>query len=287
MGLHEEISELEQRFAESPDSRLFLPLADALRRAGELERAEKLCRDGLERFPDFNSARILLGECLADMGKLEQAGQILSESAELDSGNRRIADRLADIESQKGGGAQPSDTTAETGAPETEADAVEGGAPEAAEPEEAAPAGDASKSGGMFVTDTLGDIYKLQGHDRKAFEIYSKLAAGGQAGPEVKEKLRELSEKLGKVPIAGDISGDRAEGDAVLEMARVESGEGRFEERIDTIFHFLLGDSPDHSESERQSSSAAQPVSSNTEPGDSGEFVDMLEDWIEDIRQEK
>lgn len=104
MGLHEEISELEQRFAESPDSRLFLPLADALRRAGELERAVKLCRDGLERFPDFNSARVLLGECLADMGELDEAGGILREIAGQDSGNRRIAERLAEIEQRAAGG---------------------------------------------------------------------------------------------------------------------------------------------------------------------------------------
>jgi len=95
MGLEEEIRELEKRFAQAPESRLFLPLADALRRAGELERAMKLCREGLERFPDFASARVLLGECLAESGDLEQAEQTLQKLAEEDGENIRVLKGLA------------------------------------------------------------------------------------------------------------------------------------------------------------------------------------------------
>ena len=65
MELEEEITELEKRFAEAPESRLFLPLADALARAGEFERAYDLCRKGLESYPDFTAVRVLMAGCLA------------------------------------------------------------------------------------------------------------------------------------------------------------------------------------------------------------------------------
>ncbi|MFC1544560.1 tetratricopeptide repeat protein [Gemmatimonadota bacterium] len=283
MELHEEINELEQRFADSPDSRLFLPLADSLRRAGELERAVKLCRDGLERFPDFGSARVLLGECLTDMGELEQAGRVLEEAALQDGGNRRIAGRLADIARQGGDDAELS-SPVEPGSGQ-EAAVVE----PAGQPSDKGSGKHKSEAGEMFITHTLGDIYKMQGHDRKAFEVYSKLVAEGHADQEVSGKLKEMAERLGEnLPGGGQVSAE-APGETVMQKMRAESGEGRFEERIDTIFHFLLGDSPEHAELEHSSrgSERAGRQSAGIVSGGSGEFVDMLEDWIDDIRQGK
>jgi len=280
MKLHEEISELEQRFAESPDSRLFLPLADALRRAGELERAVKLCRDGLERFPDFSSARVLLGECLADMGELDEAEGVLRESAQYDDGNRRIADRLAEIARQGSGGIEDMPTA--DGRDETAV--ADAGSPEAEPADEAAVPQGTHSAGEMFITHTLGDIYKMQGHERKAYEIYSKLKAEGKSDPEIEGKLRELAERLGE-RIPGGVKAEAGAGDgvAVAELARAGGGGGRFEERIDTIFHFLLGDSPEHTELDHLAGGSVRTAA----PGGSGEFVDMLEEWIDDIRQGK
>ena len=260
MGLHEEISELEQRFAESPDSRLFLPLADALRRAGELERAVKLCRDGLERFPDFNSARVLLGECLADMGELDEAGNILrigrSRTAAT-AGSCRPAGRYRPGRSGWRGNRYrwPAEKSRRTG----KRCAARPAEPELDAPEPAGQPG----AGEMFITHTLGDIYKMQGHERKAFEVYSKLAAEGKADAANRKQaprnwLAAWEKKFpGKISRRPRISLRLEGGAAVMEMARSESGEGRFEERIDTIFHFLLGDSPEHAELEHSTGVAA------------------------------
>ena len=68
--LQAEIEKLERKHAENPEGRYFVPLANAYRKLGELERAEVLLRDGLRRHPDYLSAHIVLGRCLADRGAL-------------------------------------------------------------------------------------------------------------------------------------------------------------------------------------------------------------------------
>jgi len=62
-----EIEKLERRWAENPKGRNFAPLADAYRKAGELDRAIELCQNGLALHPDYVSAHIVYGRCLIDM----------------------------------------------------------------------------------------------------------------------------------------------------------------------------------------------------------------------------
>ncbi len=66
MAYTSEIDKLERRFAENPTGRNFAPLADAYRKAGELDRAIELCQNGLERHPDYVSAHIVYGRCRVD-----------------------------------------------------------------------------------------------------------------------------------------------------------------------------------------------------------------------------
>ena len=66
MAYTSEIEKLEKRWAENPKGRNFAPLADAYRKAGELDRAIELCKSGLERHPDYVSAHIVYGRCLVD-----------------------------------------------------------------------------------------------------------------------------------------------------------------------------------------------------------------------------
>ncbi len=62
-----EIEKLERRYAENPKGRNFAPLADAYRKAGQLDQAIELCKSGIERHPDYVSAHIVFGRCLIDM----------------------------------------------------------------------------------------------------------------------------------------------------------------------------------------------------------------------------
>ena len=71
--MSEELKNLIDRFKKAPESRLFAPLADAYRKNGDVDEAIELCEKGLERFPDYASARVILGKCFYDKGATERA----------------------------------------------------------------------------------------------------------------------------------------------------------------------------------------------------------------------
>src|SRR5262245_40987007 len=67
------IRRLEERLAKDPGSPTFAPLADAYRKAGRTQQAIRLCRDGLTRFPDYATARLVLARALREEGDLDGA----------------------------------------------------------------------------------------------------------------------------------------------------------------------------------------------------------------------
>jgi tetratricopeptide (TPR) repeat protein len=97
-----EIEKLEKRWAENPKGRNFAPLADAYRKAGELDRAVELCTAGLERHPDYVSAHIVLGRCLIDQKNETGASDIFRRVLALDPENVLALKILAEI-AERGG----------------------------------------------------------------------------------------------------------------------------------------------------------------------------------------
>src|SRR5262245_17818987 len=73
------------------DSAAFGGVAERFRRAGDLERAIALCREGLKKFPGMLSARVTLGWSLLDKGQYEEARM------ELEQVLKRAPDNLAAI----------------------------------------------------------------------------------------------------------------------------------------------------------------------------------------------
>ncbi|MBI1968065.1 MAG: tetratricopeptide repeat protein, partial [Gemmatimonadetes bacterium] len=102
MAYTSEIEKLERRFAENPSGRNFAPLADAYRKAGELDRAIELCKGGLERHPDYVSAHIVYGRCLMDMKNDAEAEQVFQKILSLDPENIIALKVLADIADRNG-----------------------------------------------------------------------------------------------------------------------------------------------------------------------------------------
>jgi tetratricopeptide (TPR) repeat protein len=102
MAASSEIEKLERRYAENPDGRYFAPLADAYRKAGQVDRALELVRAGLEKHADYLSAHIVLGRCLLDKKDDEGAGQAFRRVLTLDSENIIALKSLAEIEERKG-----------------------------------------------------------------------------------------------------------------------------------------------------------------------------------------
>ncbi len=62
------IRRLEERLGKDPNSPTFAPLADAYRKAGRTREAITLCREGLARFPDYATARLVLAKALLEEG---------------------------------------------------------------------------------------------------------------------------------------------------------------------------------------------------------------------------
>lgn len=79
------------RQAAAEETTAFGGIAERFRRAGALERAVALCREGLQKFPDHLSARVTLGWSLLDQGKYDEA------QAELEQVLKRAPDNLAAI----------------------------------------------------------------------------------------------------------------------------------------------------------------------------------------------
>ena len=97
MAYTSEIEKLEKRWAENPKGRNFAPLADAYRKAGELDRAIELCTAGLELHPDYVSAHIVLGRCLMDQKNDPGASDVFRKVLVLDPENVLALKILADI----------------------------------------------------------------------------------------------------------------------------------------------------------------------------------------------
>jgi hypothetical protein len=88
------IDELLARVTADPGSRLFLPLAEELRKSGRLDEAEGILRRGLGVHNNYLSAWISLGRVLRDRGKIEEASDVFARALSLDPGNV-VAARLA------------------------------------------------------------------------------------------------------------------------------------------------------------------------------------------------
>lgn len=70
MASNPRIDDLRKRLEKDPGSRLFAQLAEELRKAGELEDAILVSREGLQKHPAYPSARMTLGRALFDKGDL-------------------------------------------------------------------------------------------------------------------------------------------------------------------------------------------------------------------------
>jgi tetratricopeptide (TPR) repeat protein len=97
-----EIEKLEKRWAENPKGRNFAPLADAYRKAGELDRALELCKAGLDLHPDYVSAHIVYARCLIEQKNDPGASEVFQKVLTLDPENVLALKMLAEIADRGG-----------------------------------------------------------------------------------------------------------------------------------------------------------------------------------------
>jgi tetratricopeptide (TPR) repeat protein len=95
--MSEDLRNLIERYNRERDSRAFAPLADAYRKQGDVAKAIELLEQGLERFPQYASAHVILGKCFYDTGGTERAKAEFRRVLELDAENMVALKFLGDI----------------------------------------------------------------------------------------------------------------------------------------------------------------------------------------------
>src|SRR5437773_1797504 len=90
------IEELRFRLKTDAKSRLFYPLAEELRKAGQFAEAEHVLRTGLVHHPSYLSAWVSLGRVLRELKNDPEAVEALNKALQVDPGNVVAARLLAD-----------------------------------------------------------------------------------------------------------------------------------------------------------------------------------------------
>jgi len=92
-----EIEELNKKFSQNPDSMIFVPLADAYRKAGMYDEAVGVCKKGLEKHPSYTSARVVLGRIYNEKGKYDEAVEELKKVEAVDDDNLMVHSMLGNV----------------------------------------------------------------------------------------------------------------------------------------------------------------------------------------------
>lgn len=239
------IARLELLARAHPDSRVVLHLAEAHRRAGQLEQALHVLEEGLARQPDDAAARVLLGRVLLDLGRWAEAqsafraalaGQpermeivalrALGELAALwrsDAALGKAARGERDATPpQRPGAAQPVPPAAARGA----------AAAARADTRTALPLNDLPWEEMMLVTETLAELYAAQGLTGQAIALYRELLAIRPDDARIRERLRALTREhesgpeRGAAPVAEATTSPELAGERPADLARAAAAEG-------------------------------------------------------------
>lgn len=157
-SVEDEIRELCSLFRSErdPDGCVFAPLADAYRRAGDLDRADELLTEGLASRSDFVPAHVVSGWVRRDQGDVAGAVRAFRAALALDAKNTEARAGLAEL------GEEPRSETPVT-------------------PEDKGP-----------VTRTLAELYASQALYERALGVYRRLLEREPGDAALRERMNEL-----------------------------------------------------------------------------------------------
>jgi predicted regulator of Ras-like GTPase activity (Roadblock/LC7/MglB family) len=98
----DEITRLSDDLARDPSSLVFMPLADALRRAGQLDVAMRVALRGLDRHPYLADAHDVLARIYADRGDVERASDEWEMALRLDPSHAQANLGLGFVDFRRG-----------------------------------------------------------------------------------------------------------------------------------------------------------------------------------------
>jgi tetratricopeptide (TPR) repeat protein len=85
-----------------PNSQIFAALAEAHRKRGDLEKAFRICRNGLRIHPSYGSAHVVMAKINLDRGLYDWAEAEIKKAIEIEGNSRAIELLLAEIYIYKG-----------------------------------------------------------------------------------------------------------------------------------------------------------------------------------------
>jgi len=199
-----EIARLELLYAAHPEGRVFAHLAEAYRRAGELERAWALLEAGLERHADYASAHVVHGRVLLDLGREAEAEAAFRRVLGLDPENLVALRALGDLARRAGRAAEalgyyeqlrrrdPTNPEIEAVVAALAAEVGQAAAsPRTETLEEPTAMDETALLGGEMVTETLADLYLSQGLAERAATLYRQLLIMRPGDPRLQERLEQ------------------------------------------------------------------------------------------------
>lgn len=206
--LSAEIKHLQERYDRAPESRIFAPLADACRKNGDVEKAIELCEKGLEGYPEYASAHVILGKCFYDKGATERSRAEFERVVEIDPENMVALKFMGDIlmsEGDRDGSiSYYRRILAIDPTNEEVSGKLKGLENEFREKEiDLGDHGNIRKAGqqGELATMTLAGIYTAQGYYNKALKIYNEILEAEPDNTEASgmvEKIKNMIESSNK-----------------------------------------------------------------------------------------
>jgi len=208
--MSDDLQNLITRYERGHDSRVFAPLADAYRKNGEIDRAIEIIEKGLEKFPQYASAHVILGKCFYDKGASERAKGEFSRVLELDGENMVALKFMGDIllaEDKRQEAAEcyrrilavdPTNETVARALKEMEASFV------VREIDLADAKSVRDERPRELATMTLAGIYAAQGYYNKALRIYREVLGREPDNREAKEMVAKLESIMNSTEIERD-----------------------------------------------------------------------------------
>ncbi len=212
-----EVDELKKRLSQNPDSLIFVPLADAYRKAGLLQEAIDVCKKGLEKHPTYMSARVVLGRVYGEKDMLDEAIDELRRVEAVDVDNIMVHSMLGNVYLKKKMYAQaieqfqrvlslnPEDSETQDKLQEalsakqepSKTEAPKAAAPKPEPPKPAAPKVEPPKPVSDPKLDTIksmkaAELYTKKEEFDKAIEIYKELLDNDPGNVVIEQRLREV-----------------------------------------------------------------------------------------------
>lgn len=170
--LRQDIENAKNRLINEPESQVFLELSELYYKAGLKEEALSLTLSGLEKHPDFVSARLLASRIMVEKDKTVEAKQQLEKVIIVDPLNLTANTLLETILRFEGDNAG-ADSIKERLCQVTAKD---------------------DKKGNM-ETPTVAEIYVTQGLVDDAISIYERIALNNPLDVKINNRLKELRKK--------------------------------------------------------------------------------------------